>query len=343
MTRSRGVSMKDVAALAGVSVGTVSNVLNRPDMVSEDTRRKVTDAVAKLGWVPNESARQLRAGRSRSIGLIVMDIANPFFTDVARGVEEVAGSAGYTVLLANSAQRTDREQTHLDAMRQLRVRGVVVAPVTEDLDVEPLTRLGIPVVLADRHGARNSTCDVSVDDFEGGRLAAQHLLDRGHRRLALAGGNADVRQIRDRRDGFARGLLLGSADSPAPLILSTPTIDIDAGRKTATRLASLAPDERPTAVFAANDLVAIGLLQGLVAAGLRVPDDVAIIGYDDIEYAAAAAVPLSSVRQPRADLGRRATELLIAEIDALDEDLEHHHEHARFDPELVIRASTAGR
>ena len=130
MTRSRGVSMKDVAALAGVSVGTVSNVLNRPDMVSEDTRRKVTDAVAKLGWVPNESARQLRAGRSRSIGLIVMDIANPFFTDVARGVEEVAGSAGYTVLLANSAQRTDREQTHLDAMRQLRVRGVVVAPVT---------------------------------------------------------------------------------------------------------------------------------------------------------------------------------------------------------------------
>lgn len=336
------MSMKDVAVLAGVSVGTVSNVLNRPEIVSVETRQRVAAAIAKLDWVPNETARQLRAGRSRSVGLILMDIANPFFTDLAHGVEEVAGASGYTVLLANSGLSAARQARHLDAMRQQRVRGVVVAPVGEDLAIEPLIRLGIPVVLADRHGGRQVTCDVSVDDFAGGQIAAEHLLGQGHRRLAVAGGSSVVRQIRDRWDGFNRGVLLGNPKIPKPLAIATETLDIAAGGEAAERIAHMDAETRPTAVFTANDLVAIGLLQGLMTRGIRVPEDISIIGYDDIQFAAAAAVPLSSIMQPRVELGRRAAELLLAEIDAIEANTEHRHEHPRFLPELVVRTSTNG-
>src|ERR1700712_692237 len=147
MTRS--VSMKDVATLAQVSVGTVSNVINHPQGVSDPTRKRVLDAIAKLGWVPNQAARQLRNGRSRSIGLVVMDAANPFFTDLARGVEEVADKAGYSVLLGNSAQSRHRENRHLELLGQQRVSGVVFAPIGDDIQVDVLRRFGIPVVIAD--------------------------------------------------------------------------------------------------------------------------------------------------------------------------------------------------
>lgn len=336
---TRSTSMKDVAVLAGVSIGTVSNVLNRPDQVTDATRNRVQDAIAKLGWVRNESARQLRAGRSHSIGLVVMDVGNPFFTDLTRGVEEVAEKAGYTVLVGSSGLSPDREGRHLDQFGQQRVSGVVLAPIGDDLRTDALQRFGIPVVVADRHANTNTHCTVSVDDFLGGQLAAGHLLDHGHRRIAVAGGTTDLRQVRDRREGASRALLLRSRDATL-LTLSTPTLDIAGGRIAAETIAAMPEDERPTGVFATNDLVAIGLLQGMVTRDIRVPEDIAIIGYDDIEYAAAAAVPLSSIRQPRADLGRRAAELLLAEIQAADNNEGHRHQQVVFTPELVMRKSS---
>lgn len=336
---TRNTSMKDVALLAGVSIGTVSNVLNRPDQVTDATRNRVQDAIAKLGWVRNESARQLRAGRSHSIGLVVMDVANPFFTDLTRGVEEIAQKAGYAVLLGNSGLSPEREGRHLQQFGQQRVSGVVLAPIGDDLHTDALQRFGIPVVVADQHANTNTHCTVSVDDFLGGQLAASHLLENGHRRIAVAGGTTELRQVRDRREGASRALLLSSRDATL-LTLSTPTLDIAGGRIAAETITALLPDERPTGVFATNDLVAIGLLQGLFARDIRVPDDIAIIGYDDIEYTAAAAVPLSSIRQPRADLGRRAAELLLAEIEAAANTEGHQHEQVVFTPELVIRKSS---
>jgi LacI family transcriptional regulator len=335
----RSTSMKDVAALAGVSVGTVSNVLNRPDAVSEVTRQRVEDAISKLGWIRNEAARSLRAGRSHSVGLVVMDIANPFFTDMARGVEDVMADADYSVLVGNSAQHQEREQTHLELLGKQQVSGVVLAPVGADVQVQTLRQFGIPVVLADRAGNSTDMCTVSVDDFTGGRLAATHLLEHGHTRLAFVGGKDDIRQVRDRLEGATREVQL----TPGASIRVIPTehLNIAAGLDVAATLVAIAPEDRPTGVFAANDLVAIGLLQGLMTRGLRVPDDVAIIGYDDIEFAAAAAVPLSSIRQPRCDLGRRAAELLLDEIEATtDPDKTHRHEHVRFTPTLAARASS---
>jgi LacI family transcriptional regulator len=339
--RKASVSMKDVAALAGVSLGTVSNVLNSPDIVAEPTRRRVELAIAKLGWIPNEPARQLRAGRSRSIGMIVMDIANPFYTDLVIGAENCVHERGYSVQVGNSAQESDRESAQLLVLMQQRVRGVLLAPIWGiDERVRQLKLRGIPVVLLDRAGNQSDFCSVSTDDVEGGRLAVQHLLDQGHSRIAIVGGPGNLQQVADRRLGaeLARSRHNGSAQI---IVSSSPHLDVDSGVQAAGDIAAMPDSERPTAVFATNDLLAIGLLQGFVTAGLRVPDDMAIVGYDDIAFAAAAAVPLSSVRQPRLAIGYRATELLFEEIAAIDGDVSHEHQQVRFTPELVVRRSSA--
>jgi LacI family transcriptional regulator len=339
MGKRPSVSMKDVAALAQVSVGTISNVLNKPELVAPDTRRRVLEAIDKLGWVRNESARQLRAGRSASIGLVVMDIANPFFSDLARGVEEAAAAAGYSVLLCDSGQDPARERSALELYQQLRVGGVILAPISHSPYDDLARRLDMPVVLADRFTAYHDACSVSVDDFVGGELAVAHLLERGHRRIAAVGGTADVPQVRERRDGAGRAVLLGSPEATL-LTLSTGRLDIAAGRTAADAILAMPDDERPTGVFALNDLVAIGLLQGLTTRRIAVPDQISIVGYDDIVFAAAAAVPLSSVSQPRSELGRRAAELLLDEIRATENGEPHRHVQERFTPELVVRASS---
>jgi LacI family transcriptional regulator len=342
VARKTSISMKDVAALAGVSLGTVSNVVNSPELVSPPTRERVETAIAKLGWVPNASARQLRAGRSSAVGLVVMDIANPFFTDVLRGVEDDVLERGYSVQVGNSASQPQREDDQLRLFEQQRVRGVLCAPIWGvNSRVDDLRRRGIPVVLVDRAPEVSGFCSVSVDDVEGGRLAVDHLIRLGHRSIALVGGPSGLPQVRDRRLGaeLARG---EHGDTVDLLALSTTGLDTTAGVLAAGELAALPDRERPTAVFAANDLLAIGLLQGFVTHGMRVPEDMALIGYDDISFAAAAAVPLSSVRQPRVALGRRAAELLFEEIEAADEDRPHEHQSVRFTPTLVLRRSSAG-
>jgi LacI family transcriptional regulator len=339
--RKASVSMKDVAALAGVSLGTVSNVLNSPDIVAEPTRRRVELAIAKLGWIPNEPARQLRAGRSRSIGMIVMDIANPFYTDLVIGAENCVQERGYSVQVGNSAQEADRENAQLLVLMQQRVRGVLLAPIWGiDERVRQLKLRGIPVVLLDRAGNQSDFCSVSTDDVEGGRLAVQHLLDQGHTIIAVVGGPGKLQQVRDRRLGAE--LASSRFDGSTRLLtISTPHLDVESGVRTAEEIVLMPSNERPTAVLAANDLLAIGLLHGFVTAGLRVPDDMAIVGYDDIAFAAAAAVPLSSVRQPRLAIGYRAAELLFDEIEAIDGEESHDHQQVRFTPELVVRRSSA--
>lgn len=343
MGPKNSVSMRDVATLAQVSVGTVSNVLNSPSRVSEATRQRVEQAIQKLGWVPNESARQLRAGRSRSIGMIVMDIANPFFTDVVKGAENLLYDEQYSVQVGNSDQDDERELTLLERFEQQRVGGVLFAPIKDSAErMLRLRRRGIPVVIVDRVGITSDFCSVGVDDIAGGRLAGQHLIEQGHRRVAFVGGPSSLAQVRDRRRGLE--LSVEQADEEVSLLaVSTPTLSLETGVGSAGEIAALPQAERPTAVFAANDLVAIGLLQGFVTAGLRVPEDMAIIGYDDIAFAAAAAVPLSSVRQPREDIGRKSAELLLAEMQAADGATPHRHESVRFTPQLVIRRSTQSK
>jgi LacI family transcriptional regulator len=331
------VSIRDVATTAGVSVGTVSNVLNHPDKVSPATVDRVHAAIDELGFVRNDAARQLRAGASRAIGLVILDGGNPFFTDVARGAETAAEKAGRVVLLGNSDQQVEREAHYLDLFEQNRVLGILISPVGDVSErLARLRRRGTPAVLVDRQASLTTFSSVSVDDVRGGQLAVEHLVAVGRRRLAFVGGPLDLQQVADRLAGAQEAVRRAGAEV-ALEVVEVPGLTVEHGRAAAAALMGRPPSERPDGVFAANDLVAMGVLQSLVMLGdLRVPDDVALIGYDDIDFARAAVVPLSSIRQPSGLIGQTAMDILQDEID----DPTREPRRVVFAPELVVRAST---
>ncbi len=332
------VSIREVAALAGVSLGTVSNVLNRPEVVAQSTRLRVQAAIKELGFIRNESARQLRAGRSRTIGLVVLDVANPFFTDVARGVEDEASESGLAVILCNSDDQKAKESRYLEVLEEHRVQGILITPVAgADKRLAQVQQRGTPVVLVDSRSPSRGQCSVSVDDVLGGDLAVSHLLEAGHKQIAFVGGPLSTRQVADRRDGAIQALEREAGDGADLRVIETPALNVTAGQQAGAAIAAMPAGARPTAVFCANDLLALGVLQELTTQRIRVPDGVAIVGYDDVVFASAAAVPLSSVRQPRHQLGRAAAQLLIEE--ALGSGT-HRHRQVVFEPDLVIRASS---
>jgi LacI family transcriptional regulator len=314
---ARHVSVKDVAAAAGVSLGTVSNVLNRPEKVLPATREHVLAVIDQLGFVRNDAARQLRAGRNRAVGMIVLDVRNPFFTDVAQGVEASLGQHQRPLILGNSGQDTARESSYLDLFEEQRVSGLLITPVGQVLPrLRRIRDRGTAVVVVDRKVGSREFSSVSVDDKLGGPRGLSQVKHR------LLGAQQVV-------DGVDRAGLR---------FVETSTMDADAGRQAVDELLRLGRRQRPDAIFAANDLIALGVLQGLTLAGVRVPDDVAIIGYDDIDFAASAAIPLSSVRQPREQLGTAAARILLDVI--ADPDTRIRHDV--LEPELVVRRSTEG-
>lgn len=331
------ISIRDVAAHAGVSVGTVSNVLNRPERVAEATAERVRNAITALGYVRDDAARQLRAGHSTTVGLVVLDARNPFFSDIARGADDRAVPQGLSVLIGDSAEDAERELRHLAHFEEQRVRGVLITPVGEDLmRLHELRSRGIPVVLVDRAMPGTRFSSVAVDDVLGGSLAAGHLLDTGRRRIAYLGGPAGLRQVDDRAEGARRAL--AQVPDAALEVVVTSSLTVEAGRAAGEGIAARPAADRPDAVFAANDLLALGVLQAFTLAGIAVPGDIALIGYDDIDFAAAAAVPLSSIRQPSRDIGATALDILNKEA----ENPARAPSDVVFEPELVVRASTAG-
>ncbi|WP_370591373.1 LacI family DNA-binding transcriptional regulator [Saccharopolyspora montiporae] len=329
--------MKDVAREAGVSIATVSNALNRPELLSASTRSRVQEAIDGLGYVRSESARQLRAGHSRILGLLVLDMRNPFFVGLAHGAEQAARREGLGMMLCDSSQDPGAEELYLSLFAEQRVRGVLVTPtdaVPGGLD--SLRRNGIPYSYVDRTAEGADACSVSVDDVTGGALAVGHLLEQDHERIAYVSGPMTLAQCRDRRSGAWRACDEAAADRDAIVTVETAQLDVASGRDAGSRVLGLRP--RPSAVFCANDLLALGVLQAMVAAGVRVPEDIALVGYDDIDFAAAAAVPLTSVRQPAFRMGETATELLLGE--PADAGTDHAHRHVVFEPELVVRRSS---
>src|ERR1700760_1120409 len=327
---------KDVASRAGVAVGTVSNVLNHPDLVRPLTRARVEAAMEELAFTPNGSARQLRAGRSRCLGLVVLDVTNPFFTEVARGVEDYAQAAGYAVILCNSDEADDKERRYLRVLEEQRVRGILITPVHGRApELRRIRERGTPVVLLDRPGSAGQ-CSVAVDDRRGGEIAVSHLLGLGHRRIALVNGPVAIRQCADRRRGALRAGERAGLDPAAVLAeITVPAMNARAGAAAADELLGQGP--RPTAVFCTNDMLALGLLRRLGQAGVAVPADLAVVGYDDIEFAADAAVPLTSGRHPKSHPARAAAELLLDEADRPGQ---HEHRRIVFKPELVARVSS---
>jgi len=324
--------MKDVARLAGVSLGTVSNVLNSPERVSPERRARVERAIAELGFVRNESARQLRAGASRTIAVVVLDVGNPFFGAIIAGAEEVADSHGVQVVVCNSGGDPGREARHLDHLIQQQVLGILLSPVHEAVSAQQLAarRRHPPVVFVDRvPPAAPGFASVAVDDVRGGALVGELLSATGHEHVAFAGGPLELRQVLDRLLGLRstfRGTRIDVVDSAE--------LTIGAGEAVLDDLLARPAADRPTAVFCANDLLAIGVLNACTRRGVAVPAELSIVGYDDIDFAATAGVPLTTVAQPGHELGRRAARLLLADA------TEQQDANPVFTPELVVRAST---
>ncbi|RJO72535.1 LacI family transcriptional regulator [Nocardia panacis] len=325
--------MKKVAAAASVSVGTVSNVLNAPEKVAPATVARVQAAIEQLGFVRNDAARQLKAGRSHCVGLVVLDIGNPFFSDIARAAEARAAEKGLVVLLGSTDDDAERERQYLETFDQQRVFGLLVSPASDDLGrLRALRERGVPVVLVDRDGRETPFSSVTVDDVAGGRLAVEHLLRSGRRRLVFLGGPLSLHQVAGRLAG-ARAAI-GEFDGATLEVVPTPAPTVLAGRRAADAL--LAEGFRPDAIFCANDLLAIGVLQSLITQGVAVPADIALIGYDDIDFASSALVPLSSIRQPSARIGATAIDLLVGAAGGAPT------ENVCYQPTLVERASTIG-
>lgn len=334
------VSIRDVALRAGVSVGTVSNVLNRPEEVSAESVDRVSRAIAELGYVRNDAARKLRAGVSTTVGFVVLDGQNPFYNDVVRGAEDEATKHGIAILYGNTDEDLARERLYLDLFEEQQVRGLLIAPYGDvNARLQRLRARGIAAVLVDRFSGDGRFSSVSVDSVVGGRMAVEHLIEGGRRRIAFVGGPFDIRQVNDRLAG-ARVAAENASVRVEVEVVATSAMTVDEGVAAGARILSRPRGEWPDALFAANDLLALGLLQSLVVGGrMLVPHDIAIIGFDDIPFAAAAAVPLSSIRQPSRMIGRTALRIVLEEA----ADPESIARQTVFQPELVVRASTRPR
>lgn len=323
--------MREVAARAGVSIATVSNVLNRPHLVSEPTRDRVREAIGELGFVRNGSARQLRRGTSEVVTLVLPHLSNPFFTELARGVEERALQQGWTLLVCWLETEDAAEKAHyLNVLMEQRVRGILLTRAT---DLQPTTQIvggRVPVILTDLDDQSGAHCTSSVDDVHGGELAVRHLHELGHQTIAWV-GSVGAPQITARANGvrnMAHELRMEVVEvTTVPRILTGP------GRLAADEL-----HERgmPSAVICANDMLALGMELRLLGLGYEIPGDVSIIGFDDIEFAAAAMVPLTSVARPAFAMGSSAIDHLIAGCGAEG----HEHQQVVFNAELSVRSST---
>ncbi|MBB6670455.1 LacI family DNA-binding transcriptional regulator [Cohnella nanjingensis] len=308
-------TIKDIARHAGVSVATVSYVLNNTRYVSPDKRERVIAAVQELNYVPNAAARGLRVRESRTIGLIVSDISNPFYPDLAKACEDVAQQYGYAVHMINTNDQPERMRQAVSQAREGKIDGLIVTTALE-ADRELLQSLldrEFPVVLAHRRLEGLDADLIESDNYEGGMLAARHMLALGHRRIAFLSGVAGSPISERRVAGYLQAMREAGIDVLAEWVLPGEAKYANSYERM-VQYADMAPDTRPTAIINVSDIGAMGVLDAAADRGLRVPEDVAVMGFDDLFLAAFRSVRLTTVRIPRYELGRQATELLLKRI-----------------------------
>jgi LacI family transcriptional regulator len=337
---SARVTIRDVAERAGVSMGTASNVLNRPDVVHPETRERVLAAIEQLGFVRSLAARQMRGASSRCFGAVVLDAADPFSTEMVRGLEDAVHEHGCGVMVCSTDGAPDREASYLRLLEEQRVQGVVITPATRSMrHLQALRDRGTLVVLLDRKSGDGDLCSVSVDHARGGELAASYLFDRGHTRIAFINGPVRLSQCADRRRGMHRAARQAGFDAAGSIIEFTidPITAVEHTKSVVEQILGL-PD-RPTAIVCVNDRIAFSVLRDLADRRVRVPRDISVVGYDDTDFSAMLSPALTSIRLPKYELGHAAAKLLIEET----VDPQHRHGDIRFEPELIERQSTTSR
>jgi LacI family transcriptional regulator len=329
----------DVARLAHLSRSQVSNYFNNPELVSADARQRISAAITELGYVRDEAASALRRGTTQMLGLLLLDGWAPYFAELAQAIDDEADRHGWYLQVANSSRDENREMRHLNYFEAYRTRGIIVAPQGNiSARLQQLTERGMVCVLLDPpsgHSAPASIPSVAVDHRTGGSLAAEHLLQRGSRRFAFVGNTAQMHS-QDRLAGFTATIRQSRPDASIDVI-ETADLTIGAAAPVADHLLRLPADERPDGLLTANDLVAIGLLHAFASSHIQVPQDVRLVGYDDIDMAAELVTPLSTIRQPVRQLGATAVQILIDQINRAPAG---EAPHLVLQPELVIRATT---
>jgi LacI family transcriptional regulator len=327
--------IRQVALRAGVSVTTVSHALNGTRFVSDDARAKVEEAAHALGYVPSEVARWLKQNTTRTLGMLVPNNSNPYFAEIIRGVERHCYGAGYSLLLCNSDDDAQRQTDHLRVLVERRVDGLVLVASGEDAQIVACCKnLRLPLVIVDREIDRIAADLVEVDHAVGGELATAHLLALGHARVACIGGPAKLRPSRQREAGW-RLALSKVGVKPRADELVRGDFGPQGGAAALTRLLSSA--RPPSAVFVCNDLMAIGALHAAHAAGVNVPGDLSVVGFDDIELAAFTTPGLTTVAQPKEAIGTAAVKLLLERL----RDGRSEPRRLILQPELRLRASSA--
>jgi len=324
-------TINDVAKLANVSKATVSRVLNQKGNVSPKVVQRVEEAIKQLNYIPSGIARSLINRTTGLIGLLIPDIVNPFFPMLARGVEDAAHQYGYTVLLCNTDNDIQTEERYLQKMQQQSVEGMILVSANWLSISERLSTSQLPIVVCDRYRKDFFIDSVTVDNFQAGFEATQYLIDKGHQDIVYISTSDSIESIWQRESGYKAAMRKHSLNEN----VQYGTLTIESGYEVTQ---SLLRTHIPSAIFTANDLVALGAMKAVQHKGLRVPEDVAIFGCDDIMFASISSPPLSTIQQPAYQMGVKAMELLIGKING-----EREVRNITLEHKLIIRESTEGK
>lgn len=328
-------NIRDVAKLAGVAPITVSRVINKSGYISAETRERVHAAINQLGYIPNTLARSLRSRQTHMLALVLTDITNPFWTTVARGVEDVASDAGFNLILCNTDESEAEQDRYLQALLQKQVDGILLVPVTSKPDpVQFIQSQHVPVVVLDRHLPDVKADIVRCDSLGGAYQLAKLLFSQGHQRIAVLSGPRGVSTAEDRVLGFQQAQKEAGIEAQPELIFYGE-FNVQSGYQMAQQALALSP--LPTAMLAGNNFIAIGALRALRDAGVSVPDSMAIVGFDDLPFYLVLDPFLTVAAQPAYEMGRRATELLLARLSGQAQDVFHE---IVLPIELVVRSSS---
>lgn len=327
--------MRDVAERAGVSVTTVSHVINKTRPVSDELRKRVLAVMAELGYQPNLLARSLRRGQTHTIGVIVPDSADPYFAEVARGIEDASLKQGYSIILCNSDNDLDKGQFYINVLTEKQVDGILFVSVDVSTDhIRALQARRMPLVLVEREVVGVEADSVTTDNAKGGWLATQHLLDLGHRRIGCIAGPSDFTPSAERVTSYHRALKEAGIPMDKALII-TGDFQHKSGYQAARRLLTM--DDPPTAIFACNDVMAVAAMSAAAELGQQVPTDLSVVGFDDVRLAAFANPPLTTIVRPKFEMGSLAVTMLLERIHDTDLPPRQH----MLDTSLLIRKSSA--
>ncbi|MFP7706803.1 LacI family DNA-binding transcriptional regulator [Trueperella sp. LYQ141] len=334
MQRRDAVGVREVARHAGVSIGTVSNVLNRPEKVGKMTRRIVQNAMNELGFVPLRAAGQLRGGSSGLIGVIVPDVGNMYWASVLRGIEATIDAQGLTMIVASTRQSKFRQREQLRSMQSQGVDGLIVAPIAEQKDewsyFQRKTKFGLILVSA---MADKDIASVRTNDLRGAQIGIQHLLDMGHRHIAFINGPHFVPWCLERYQGAYKAIVDSGYENEISFSeVLVEDLTMDEGAQAASRVFD---EGIATAIMCANDMLALGVIKAAKEKGIAIPESVSVVGYDDSEFSALVDPPLTTIRQPSFQLGVEAAQLLLQEREQGD------IPSVVFEPELIDRLSTS--